>query len=222
MRLRDRLFGEFLGTVFWLLITLGSDAAAAHASGGNEYFTLMANSLATGFGIGALILSLNAVSGACFNPLASVLLCAKGEVPWRHLPGYLVMQFGGALLGVLLLHFLFGLPVFEVAEKPEPGLALACSEFVGSIGLLMVIHRVGNTRSEWVAYAVGAYLLAATWALPSNCIANPALTVARMFTLTFGGVRPADAAGFLAAQLLALAAVVTVIHCNKRLSALGD
>ena len=222
MRLRDILFGEFLGTLFWLLITVGSDIAAARASGGNEYFTLLANSLSTGFGIAALILALNAVSGACFNPLASVLLCVEGEVPWRHLPGYLVAQFGGALLGILLVHLLFGLPLLEVADKPKPGLALAGSEFIGSIGLLLVIHRVGNTRSHWVAYAVGAYLLAATWALPSNCIANPALTLARMFTGSFAGVRPVDAAGFLLAQLLALGVFVGVLRCNKRFSSLGD
>ncbi|HEY1990862.1 MAG TPA: aquaporin [Gammaproteobacteria bacterium] len=222
MRLSDVLFAEFLGTLLLLLITVGSDAAAAQASGGNEYLTLAANALATGFGISALILALNPVSGACFNPLAAVLLCVDGDIRWQHLPGYLLVQFGGALLGIALVHYLFGLPVLELADKPRPGLALACSEFIGSIGLLLVIHRVGYTRSQWVAYAVGAYLLAATWALPSNCLANPALTVARMFTGTFAGVRPQDAAGFLLAQCLALGAMVGFLLCRKRFSMLGD
>lgn len=222
MRLRDMLFAEFLGTLLLLLITVGSEVAAARATGGNEFFTLLANSLATGFGISALILSLNPVSGACFNPLAAVLLCVDGEILWRHLPGYLIVQFGGALLGILLVHYLFGLPVLELATTSKPGLPLRCSELVGSIGLLLVIHRVGNTRSQWVAYAVGGYLLAATWALPSNCLANPALTLARMFTTTFAGIRPIDSAAFILAQVLALGLVVAFVRAHKRFSTLGD
>jgi glycerol uptake facilitator-like aquaporin len=221
MRPLDALFAEFLGTLLLVLVTVGSDLAAVHA-GGSEFQVLLANALATGFGISALILSLNPVSGACFNPLAAILLCVEGEIQWKHLAGYLLCQFAGAWLGVLLAHCLFGLPALQVSTKAQAGLPLAVSEFVGALGLLLVIHRVGNTRSQWVAYAVGAYLLAATWALPSHCIANPALTVARMFTDTFAGVRPLDAAGFLLAQGLALMLFVAVIKLHKRFAVLGD
>lgn len=222
MRLRDAVFAEFLGTLLLVLVTVGSDVAAARAAAADDYRVLAVNALATGFGISALILSLNPVSGACFNPLAVVLKCVEQELKWGHLPAYLLCQFGGALLGVLLVHYLFGLPVLELSGKAHPGLPMYCSEFVGAVGLLLVIHRVGNTRSQWVAYAVGAYLVAATWALPSNCIANPALTVARMFTDTFAGIRPLDAAGYLLAQLLALAVFTAFIKCHKRFAALGD
>src|ERR1700743_2830524 len=173
MRPRDALFAEFLGTQLLVLIVFGSDIAASRAGGGDEGRVLSANALPTGFGISALILSLTPVSGACFTPLAAVLQCVEGELKWKHLAAYLLLQCGGALLGVLLCHYLFGLPVLEVAAKPKPGLPMMVSEFVGTTGLLLVIHRVGNTRSQWVAYAVGAYLVAATWALPSTCIANP-------------------------------------------------
>lgn len=222
MRLRDALFAEFLGTLLLVLVTLGSDAAAARAAASDEYRVLAVNALATGFGISALILALNPVSGACFNPLAVVVQCLDKELHWRHLPAYVLCQFGGALLGIPLVHFLFGLPVLEISTKVHSGLPMYCSEFVGSIGLLLVIHRVGNTRSQWVAYAVGAYLVAATWALPSNCIVNPALTVARMFTDSFGGIRPADAAWYLVAQLLALAVFTAFIKAHKRFATLGD
>lgn len=222
MRLRDALFAEFLGTLLLALVTLGSDVAASHATVNDEFLTLLANSLATGFGISALILSLNPVSGACFNPLAAVLLCIQGEVKWKHLPAYILLQCCGALLGVLLCHYLFDLTLLQVSTHPHPGLRMAVSEFVGSIGLLLVIHRVSASRSQWVAYAVGAYLLAATWMLPSTCIANPALTLARMFTDTYGGIRPADAAGYMLAQGLALCVFAVFIHCHKRFSALGD
>ena len=221
MRPRDMLFAEFLGTLLLVLIALGSDIAAARA-GGSEFQVLLANALATGFGISALILALNPVSGACFNPLAAVLECVEEEVQWKHLAAYIALQCLGAVLGILLLHYLFGLPVLEVSSKPRPGLPMAVSEFVGSLGLLLVIHRVGNTRSQWSAYAVGAYLVAATWALPSTCIANPALTLALMFTDSYGGIRPMDAAGYLLAQCLALAVFVAFLKAHKRFAVLGD
>jgi hypothetical protein len=90
------------------------------------------------------------------------------------------------------------------------------------MGLLLVVHRVGNTRSQAVAYAVGAYLMAGTWFLPSTCLANPALTLARMFTQTYAGIRPEDAAGFIAAQVLALAMFIGFLRAHKRLAVLGD
>src|SRR5579871_1005060 len=152
MRPRDMLFAEFLGTLLLVLIALGSDIAASRA-GGSTFEVLLANALATGFGISALILALNPVSGACFNPLAAVLECVEEEVQWRHLAAYIAMQCGGALLGILLLHYLFGLPLFQISTQPRTGLPMAISEFVGSLGLLLVIHRVGNTRSQWSAYA---------------------------------------------------------------------
>jgi len=222
MRPRDALFAEFLGTLLLLLVTVGSELAATRLGGNDEFRILLVNSFATGFGISALILALNPVSGACFNPLVAVLLCNEGELQWKYLPAYLLLQFGGALLGILLCHYLFGLPVLEMASKPRPGVPLLVSEFIGATGLLLVVHRVGNTRSQAVAYAVGAYLLAATWALPSTCLANPALTLARMFTQSYTGIRPADAAGFMAAQALALAVFIGFLRAHKRLAVLGD
>ncbi len=222
MRPRDALFAEFLGTLLLLLVTVGSDITGQRLAGGDEFRIMLVNSLATGFGISALILSLNPVSGACFNPLVTVLLCSESELKWKHLPAYLLAQFGGALWGIVLCHYLFGLPALELASKPRPGLPLLVSEFIGTTGLLLVVHRVGNTRSQAVAYAVGAYLLAATWFLPSTCLANPALSLARMFTQSYAGIRPIDAAGFIAVQCAALGLFLGFLRVHKRLSVLGD
>src|SRR5579885_130632 len=122
MRPRDMLFAEFLGTLLLALITLGSDIAAFRAGGGDEWRVLLANAIATGFGIAALILALNPVSGACFNPLAAVLECVEGEVRWRHLAAYVLLQCLGACFGVLLCHYLYGLPLLQLSGKPRPGL----------------------------------------------------------------------------------------------------
>ncbi|HEX7964899.1 MAG TPA: aquaporin [Gammaproteobacteria bacterium] len=221
MRLSDALIAEFIGTLLLFLVGAGADIAATRLAGGG-FEVVLADSLAVGFGISALILSLNPVSGAYFNPLVSVLMCCQKELEWKHLPAYLAVQFGGALIGVLLTHSLFALPLFQLSAHPQPGFTLAWSEWVATLGLLIVIHRVGETRSQAVAYAVGAYLVAATWFTPSHAVANPALTVARMFTDTGAGIRPLDALGFLLAQCLALAALVLAIRARKRFGALGD
>lgn len=222
MRLRDALFSEFTGTLLLTLLVTGSDVMADRLTGGNGYLTLLANSLASGLGISALVLSLNPVSGAYFNPAVVLLMCSQGETKWKHAPHYMAMQLAGALVGILLMHGLFGLPLLEVASKQESGLTLALSEFVAMFGLVLVIHRVGETRSQAVAYAVGAYLFAATWFAPSHAFVNPALTVARAFTDTVAGIRPADVPGFLAAQFLAVGLLIAVLRLAKRFGAWGD
>lgn len=222
MRLRDVLSAEFTGTLLLTLLVTGSDVMADRLTGGNAYLTLLANSLVTGFGISSLVLALNPVSGSYFNPAVVLLMCYQGETKWKHAPHYIGMQLTGALVGILLMHGLFGRALLELATKSYAGPALAASELVATFGLLLVIHRVGETRSQAVAYAVGAYLVAASWFAPSHAFANPAITVARMFTDTVAGIRPADVPGFLAAQFLAVGALIAVLRLAKRFGAWGD
>lgn len=222
MRLRDCLFAEFVGTALLFMVVVGSDIMGSRLSDGNEYQTLLVNSLAVGFGIGALILSLNAVSGAYFNPMVSLLMVTKGELSLVRLPLYFMAQFGGAFAGLFFTHYLFGLDPFQLASHSYPGVPLFVSEVLASLGLLLVVHRVGNARSEWVAYAVGAYLLSASWFTPSHAFANPALTLARMFTDTAGGIRPQDALAFILAQFLAVGLLAAFLRAHKRFAMLGD
>lgn len=219
MKAAQLYFAEFLGTAFLLAVVVGSGVMGQRLSGGNEAIALLANSLATGAGLVAVILTCGPVSGAHLNPLVSLLFAARRELAWRLVPGYLAAQFAGAAAGVLAAHAMFGMPLLEAASKPRPGLALMGSEFVATLGLLLLVHRATRSRPEATPYAVGLYISSAYWFTSSTSFANPAVTLARSFTDSFTGIRPVDMPGFVLAQCLALAVVVAVLGLHRRFTA---
>lgn len=212
MRLHYALIAEFLGTGFLLAVVVGSGIMGERLAGGNAALVLLVNSTATGAGLVALILAFAPASGAHFNPLVSVLMARRGELLWKHVPIYVLAQCAGAVVGVLAAHAMFGLPLLETASKHRPGLDLMVSEFVATLGLLLVVHRVSRSRPEAVAQAVGCYIAAAYWFTASTSFANPAVTLARSLTDSYTGIRPADVAGFLAAQAAAALIIVISVH----------
>ena len=209
MKSVQAIFAEFLGTAFLLAVIVGSGIMGERLGSGNQALILLVNSTATGAGLVAIILAAAPVSGAHLNPVVSLMLAVRGDVRWKLLPGYVLAQALGAVAGVLATHAMFGLPILEAATKPRPGFALMWSEFIATLGLLLLIHRVSRSRPEAIPYAVGCYIAAAYWFTSSTSFANPAVTLARSLTDTFTGIRPADVPGFVAAQLVACAAVVS-------------
>jgi glycerol uptake facilitator-like aquaporin len=203
-----RAAGEALGTALLLAIVVGSGIMGDRLSGGNVAIALLANSIATGAGLVALILTFGPVSGAHFNPVVTLADAASGGRPWRDVPVYAIAQVGGALAGVVLAHAMFGLDLVQASHHARGTTHEAISEIVATAGLVLVIHRVARHRPDAIAFAVGAYIASAYWFTASTSFANPAVTLARAATDTFAGVRLADVPGFVAAQLLgALAAV---------------
>lgn len=211
MKAVPTLFAEFLGTAFLLAVIVGSGIMGERLGGGNDALVLLVNSTATGAGLMALILAFAPVSGAHFNPAVSTLMCARGDLPWRTLPGYVLAQCAGGIAGVIGTHAMFAMPLLEFSHKARPGVNLLWAEFVATVGLLLVIHRTSRTRPDAVAVAVGCYIAAGYWFTASTSFANPAVTLARMFTDSFTGIAPADIAGFMAAQALAAATVVFAV-----------
>jgi glycerol uptake facilitator-like aquaporin len=208
MTLARKLAAEGAGTAFLLATVVGSGIMGERLAGGNEAIALLANSLATGAGLLAILLTLGPISGAHLNPAVSLALAARGELPWTQAPAYIGVQLIGALLGVFAAHAMFGLPIFELASKARASGALMWSEFVAMGGLLGVVLIGGRHRPEAVPAAVAAYITAAYWFTASTSFANPAVTLARAFTDTFTGIRVVDVAGFVAAQLAAVAAAI--------------
>lgn len=202
------LIAEFFGTALLLAVVVGSGIMGERLGSGNQALILLVNSTATGVGLVALVLAFAPLSGAHFNPVVSLMLAARGDLSWRALLGYVLAQCLGAVAGVIATHAMFGLPLLETAVKPRPGFNLMWSEFLATVGLLFVIHRVSRSRPEAVAYAVGCYIAAAYWFTSSTSFANPAVTLARGLTDSFTGIRPADEPGFIAAQLLAAALMI--------------
>jgi glycerol uptake facilitator-like aquaporin len=205
MNASRRVVAEFIGTAMLLAVVVGSGIMGERLAGGNVAIALLANSIATGGGLVALILVFGPISGAHFNPAVSLALAVRGRHAWSDVPNYLVAQLTGAVSGVWAAHAMFGEPLFQFSEKMRPGGALMFSEVVATFGLLTTIFGCVRHRSGAVPYAVAVYIVAAYWFTASTSFSNPAVTVARSLTNTFAGIRPQDVPGFVGAQLLGAA-----------------
>ena len=178
---------------------------------GNAAIALLANSLATGFALAALILALAPLSGAHFNPLVTLVMAWRREFSWADVLGYVCAQFIGALVGVAAAHAMFGERLFEFSTHVREGPAQWWSEIVATFGLMLVILRCSSGSMPTTAAAVGSYIAAAYWFTASTSFANPSVTLARALTNTFSGIRLSDAPAFIVAQVAgALLAAVTV------------
>ena len=196
-----RLVAEAIGTMLLLAAVVGSGIMADRLSGGNQAIALLANTIATGAALIALILAFGPVSGAHFNPAVSIADAFQGGLSWADAGAYIVAQLLGAFLGVGLAHVMFGAPLYSWSTHARAGSAQIVSEVVATFGLLSVIWGCARTRPNAVAFAVGAYITAAYWFTSSTSFANPAVTLARALTDTFAGIRPLDVPGFITAQL---------------------
>lgn len=207
-----RVVAEAVGTAMLLAVVVGSGIMAQGLFPESVGLPLLANALATGGGLVALILTFGAISGAHFNPVVTIFDAASGSRPWRDVMPYVVAQVIGGVVGVLATHVMFDRAVFQVSHTVRSGFPLMFSEFVATFGLIATIWGVARKRSDAVPFAVAAYITGAYWFTPSTSFANPAVTIARALTDTFAGIRPADAPGFIAAQLLGGAAAAALFH----------
>lgn len=207
-----KLVAEALGTALLLAAVVGSGIMAVDLSRENNALALLANTVATGAALVALILTFGPISGAHFNPAVTLAEAALGGLAWRAVPGYVAAQVAGAFAGVAAAHVMFDKPVFFASQHARSGSSQLFSEFVATFGLLAVIGGCSRRRAAAVPFAVGAYITAAYWFTASTSFANPAVTLARSATDTFAGIRPTDAPGFVLAQLLGAAAATATFR----------
>ncbi len=212
MSLARKITAEALGTALLLAVVVGSGIMAERLAGGNVAIALLANTVATGAGLVALILMFGTISGAHFNPVVTLSEAWQRNLAWRHVPPYLAAQVVGAFAGVAAAHGMFGEPVFFASQHVRTGPSQWWSEFVATFGLIGVIIGCSRSRPALTPFAVAAYITSAYWFTASTSFANPAVTLARSASDTFAGIRPADAPGFVLAQCLG-AAVATAIFC---------
>jgi len=198
--LARRVVAEGIGTALLLAAVVGSGIMGERLAGGNVAIALLANTIATGAALAALILTFGPISGAHFNPAVTIADAWQHGIAWRDAPAYIATQVIGGLAGVAAAHLMFGLPLFFASRHVRAGAAQVFSEFVASFGLLSVIWGCVRFRLSVVPFAVAAYITAAYWFTASTSFANPAVTLARSFSDTFAGIRPIDAPAFIAAQ----------------------
>ncbi len=201
--LSQRVAAEFIGTAFLLAAVVGSGIMAERLST-DPGLQLLQNAIATAAVLTALILALQKVSGAHFNPAVTLGFRLLGSVTNTETASYVAAQVTGGALGVVLANAMFDLSPVAVATTERAGTHLILAEGVATLGLLLVIFGpVLTDRAYAVAFAVGGYIAGAYYFTSSTSFANPAVTMARTLTDTYAGIAPASVPGFLVAQLLA-------------------
>lgn len=202
MNMARRLVAEGLGTALLLAVVIGSGIMGERLADGNVAIALLANSIATGAGLVALILMFGTVSGAHFNPVVTLSEAWQKNIAPSEALAYIPVQILGAFAGVAGAHLMFGEPLFFASEHVRTGMAQWWSEFVATFGLVGVIIACSRSRPSVTPFAVAAYITSAYWFTASTSFANPAVTLARAASDTFAGILSADAPGFIVAQLL--------------------
>lgn len=218
MSARHACLAELLGTAALLCAVNGSGIMAENLAGGNVAVALLANTLATVFALYVLIETLGPVSGAHFNPAVTLLMAMRRALTPARAVAYVLAQLIGAALGAWLAHAMFGLDILQWSQKVRTGPAQWLAEAVATAGLLFVILRA---PAEKAPALVACYIGAAYWFTASTSFANPAAVFGRMMSNTFAGISPADAPGFVLAQLVG-AVVGVLLHSALGKAAVDD
>ena len=208
-------FIELVATAFLLIAVVGSGIMAERLCGGNVGLALLANAIATGGALTALILAFGPQSGAHMNPVVTLAAAATDGLRWHAVPAYIAAQIVGGILGVWLAHVMFDLPIWQLSHNVRTGPPQWVAEVIAAFGLLLVIWGCRAHREPVTAFAVAAYITGAYWFTASTSFANPVVTIARSLTDTFAGIRPADVPGFVLAQLAALALALPMLRRSR-------
>ncbi|WP_373378855.1 aquaporin [Cupriavidus nantongensis] len=219
--LARRLVAEGLGTALLVAIVVGSGIRAERLAAGDTALALLANSLATGAGLVALLVSLGPVSGGHFNPVVSLSALVQGVLAPRDALRYVLVQLAGGVCGVLAAHAMFGEPALAWSAQSRAGASMWWSEFVATFGLVGVGIGTLRSRPQLVPFVVAGYITAGYWFTSSTSFANPALTLACALTDTFTGIRPQDVPGFVLAQIGGGLAATLLFHWLCREPAAG-
>jgi glycerol uptake facilitator-like aquaporin len=196
-----RIFAEALGSAMLFATVIGSGIMAESLAGGNVAVALLGNTLATAAMLFVLITMFGPVSGAQFNPAVTLVFALRRELSWREAGLYLMAQLAGGLVGALIAHGMFNLPLIEIGTKVRTGTGQWLGEAVATFALILTILGTMRHRPQWVPATVAMVITAGYWFTSSTSFANPAITLARSMTDSFSGIRPIDAPGFIAAQI---------------------
>jgi glycerol uptake facilitator-like aquaporin len=199
--LARRAAAEAIGTALLLVAVVGSGIMAERLAGGDVALALLANALATGGALVAIILAFGPISGAHLNPVVTLADAWQHGIAWREAPVYIAAQVGGATAGVAVANVMFGLPLFSLSHHIRTGAPVWLGEFVATFGLLAVIWGCARSKSQATPFAVAAYIVGAYWFTSSTSFANPAVTIARSLSDTFAGIRPIDIIPFVLVQI---------------------
>ena len=197
-----KYLAEFIGTFILVAVVIGSGIMAEDLSNGNTAIALLGNTIATGAILFVIIKMFGAISGAHFNPAVSLVFYVRNELKQQELLLYIVFQILGGLLAVISSHYIFELEILQVSENIRGEIPLLVSEIIATSGLLLTILFIRKNDAQSVAIAVALFITAGYWFTSSTSFANPAVTIARIFTNTFTGIAPVSVKYFIVGQLI--------------------
>ena len=209
--MRRAVAAEFLGALLLTAAVVGSGIMGERLAGGNLAVALLANTGATVAVLAALIATLGPVSGAHFNPVVTVVARWQGQLSTNQATAYVFAQIAGCCAGAVLANIMFELPALQASTHARTGTAQWISEVVATSGLVYIAFCAPGFAAA--AWRVPAWIGAAYWFTASTSFANPAITLGRSLTDTFAGIRPADAPGFIAAQVVGAVLGAILLHC---------
>ncbi|MFM9851819.1 MAG: aquaporin [Sphingomonadaceae bacterium] len=217
--MRRAVAAEGIGSFFLFATVIGSGIMAENLAGGNVAVALLGNTAATAAMLFVLITMLGPVSGAHFNPAVSLVMATRGELAWRKVLPYILVQIGFGILGAWAAHLMFDLPVLQMSAKARTGIAQWTSEAIATFGLIFTIIGTARHRPQSIPASVALYITAAYWFTSSTSFANPAITIARSLTNSFSGIAPADVQMFIVAQLTG---AIAASFCGRMIFAEDD
>lgn len=207
---------ELIGTAALLMIVIGSGIQAQELTADNA-MRLLANSIATGLGLAILILKFGPISGAHFNPVVTIISLTQKRITLKKSIMYIVAQIIGAIMGVMTANIIYDKDAISISSTTRTSAGLVVSEIIATIGLLITIFGLQRIQKDkLVAPAVGAYITAAYWVTSSTSFANPAVTIARVFSNTFAGISPSSVLPFIAAQIIAVPITILLMKLLYR------
>ena len=206
------MFAEFLGAGFLLIAVVGSGIMAETLADGNTALALLANAIATGCMLYCIITLFGPVSGAHFNPIVTLALVVRGDMPIKRAGAFIAAQIFGAIAGVLLTHAMFDQSLFQLSQTSRTGAPLWISEIFASFGLLLIIFGGLAQNSKAIASMVALYITGAYWFTASTSFANPAVSIARALSDTFAGIYPAHVPMFILCQLIGMVLALVVVR----------
>lgn len=199
----QKYISEFIGT-FILLVSIVGSGIAGQQYTNDQMVILFSHAVVIGFTLIFIIRIFANFSGAHFNPIVSIIFFLQKELSSRDLFLYILIQIIAAILGALFANYIFGLNVIEFSSNIRSGANIYISEIFAATGLLLVILLSRADGKNVVSFNVGIYITAALIFTSSTSFANPAVTIARMFTESFTGINPSTVIFFISCQVIGM------------------
>jgi len=211
-----KYLAESLGTFFLVAVVVGSGIMAENLANGNNAVALLGNTIATGAILYVLIKMFGSISGAHFNPAVSFIFLLKEEIDLKSFLFFVLIQIISGIIAVFTIHYIFETAIFQISQNIRGEIPLLVSEIIATCGLIMTILFIRDKDESSVAMGVALFITAGYWFTSSTSFANPAVTIARVFTNTFTGIAPESVIYFISGQIIGAFLALKIFQLSKK------